>query len=127
MSKSNSRLWFLIFSSFVSTSAFADEFYPLMRGARAQAMGNAFTAVADDEEAIFYNPAGLAGIKNFSLNLANTNVEASTDLTGNLAKYSSAFSTPTISSVNTFMGKNLDARGQGVSSFVLPHFGVAFL
>ena len=32
-------------------------------GTRAQGMGNAFTAVADDNTAIFYNPAGIAQLK----------------------------------------------------------------
>lgn len=34
---------------------------------RAQSMGNAFTAVADDSSAIFYNPAGLTQIKGTEL------------------------------------------------------------
>lgn len=34
------------------------------QGARALAMGSAFTAIADDASAIFFNPAGLAQIRN---------------------------------------------------------------
>ena len=33
-------------------------------GARAAGMANAFTAVADDAYAVYYNPAGLAGLRN---------------------------------------------------------------
>ena len=36
-------------------------FYNFAFGAKARAMGNAFTAVADDLTASFWNPAGLAG------------------------------------------------------------------
>ncbi|MBU0580370.1 MAG: hypothetical protein KKA19_04255, partial [Candidatus Margulisbacteria bacterium] len=36
-------------------------------GARPLAMGNAFTGVADDINAVFYNPAGIASIDKFSL------------------------------------------------------------
>ncbi|MEK7745692.1 MAG: type IX secretion system membrane protein PorP/SprF, partial [Elusimicrobiota bacterium] len=35
-------------------------FVPLGAGARGPGMGNAFTAVADDAHAVYYNPAGLA-------------------------------------------------------------------
>ena len=35
-------------------------FYNFAYGAKARAMGNAFTAVADDLTAAFWNPAGLA-------------------------------------------------------------------
>ena len=38
-------------------------FYNFAYGAKAQAMGNAFTAVADDLTACFWNPAGLAAIR----------------------------------------------------------------
>ena len=38
-------------------------FYNFAYGAKAQAMGNAFTAVADDLTASFWNPAGLAAIR----------------------------------------------------------------
>ena len=44
---------------------------PLYTGARALAMGNAFTAVADDASAGFWNPAGLIqwqGVKLFGVN-----------------------------------------------------------
>jgi hypothetical protein len=38
-------------------------FLEIPAGARASAMGGAFTSVAEDVEAIFWNPAGLAGVK----------------------------------------------------------------
>jgi len=38
-------------------------FYNFAYGAKARAMGNAFTAVADDLTAAFWNPAGLAGLR----------------------------------------------------------------
>ena len=36
-------------------------------GARAQALGNSYVAVADDADAIFENPAGLGQLENKSL------------------------------------------------------------
>ena len=43
-------------------SVCAEEYPTLHRGVRPLGMGGAFTAVADDENALFYNPAGLSNI-----------------------------------------------------------------
>jgi hypothetical protein len=43
---------------------------------RAMGMGNAFTAVVDNEEALMYNPAALCRISGFNLNLINPTVGA---------------------------------------------------
>ena len=67
-------------TSFFSSQAFADTvsttIHHLYQSPRALGMGDAFTAVADDYTAIFYNPAGLArredGQVNLSLSLAGT-------------------------------------------------------
>jgi len=57
---------FLVFSN----SVFA-EFQYLARSPQAQLMGGAFTALADDEYAIFYNPASLARTQNAKLSILN--------------------------------------------------------
>ena len=53
----------------------AQEYPSLYRGVRPLAMGGAFTAVADDEHALFYNPAGLADISRLNLAIVNPLVE----------------------------------------------------
>jgi hypothetical protein len=88
-------------------------------------MGNAFTAVADDEEAVFYNPAGLAGINKFSLMLGSVSVDTSNELISNFSTYQKAISNYSISSLNTLIGKNLYARGTGLASFTVPGFELA--
>lgn len=45
-------------------------YYNFVYGAKALAMGNAFTAVADDLTATFWNPAGLAGLRSPELYLS---------------------------------------------------------
>jgi hypothetical protein len=52
--------------------------YPVMhRGVRPLGMGGAFTAVADDENALFYNPAGLSALKGLEMGILNPIVEVS--------------------------------------------------
>jgi hypothetical protein len=63
----------------LSTDLFAEAYPNFYRGVRALGMGNAFTAICDDENALFYNPAGLADISTLSLGVINPIVEASTN------------------------------------------------
>lgn len=60
-----------VFSSNLSAQFPFEEARPLYTGARALAIGNAFTAIADDATAGFWNPAGLTqwtGVKLFGSN-----------------------------------------------------------
>lgn len=50
-----------------TVSAFGGGFQVTAQGARAMGMGSAFTAVADDASAIYYNPAGLAFLRKSEL------------------------------------------------------------
>lgn len=50
-------------------------------GARAQALGGAFTAVADDHSALYYNPAGLGQIKKTQLYVSLTQMNWSDEAT----------------------------------------------
>ncbi|HPF36015.1 outer membrane protein transport protein [bacterium] len=54
---------------FAAGTALAGGFNIYEAGARATAMGGAFTATADDGSAIFYNPAGLAFLEGSALDL----------------------------------------------------------
>ncbi|MGM0453107.1 MAG: hypothetical protein ACQERN_08070, partial [Thermodesulfobacteriota bacterium] len=51
----------------------------LYDGIRPLGMGNAFTAVADDENAVFYNPAGLSMMSGFQLGVVNPLIEIADD------------------------------------------------
>jgi long-chain fatty acid transport protein len=55
-----------------SAPAFPSGFSIFTQGAKASGMGLAFTAVADDPSAIFYNPAGLGFQKHFSVQVGGT-------------------------------------------------------
>ena len=55
----------------------AKEYPTFFRGVRPLGMGGAFTAVADDENAIFYNPAGISKTQTFQIGLINPLIEVS--------------------------------------------------
>lgn len=98
----------------------------LYQGARAQAMGGAFVAVADDEQAIFMNPAGLAGIQKHRLSYIAGSLEVAQDVVGSLTSLSS-FGGGSGDSINALMGKDIYGRAQVAPSFVMPGFGVSIL
>lgn len=111
----------------VASLARADELYNLYRGARAQAMGNAFVAVADDEQALFYNPAGLAGLSGPTFHLLNMTIDANADMILNYAQYLNLLSSFSPSTLNSLIGQRLYARVTGMSGFTTRYFGVAFI
>lgn len=78
MDRSFSRI-FAVALSVVGLAATAkgDELTWTHYGLRPLAMGNAFVAVADDYNALFYNPAGLARLKEWDGEFLNPSVEVS--------------------------------------------------
>jgi hypothetical protein len=60
-----------------STPVVAKEFRWTHYGPRPLAMGNAFVSVADDYNALFYNPAGLARLKDWNGEFLNLSAEIS--------------------------------------------------
>ena len=67
----------------VSARAFPSGFQVMTQGARATGMGLAFTGIADDPSAIFYNPAGLGFQDHFSLMIGGEALgRAKADFTG---------------------------------------------
>jgi hypothetical protein len=51
----------------------------LYEGIRPLGMGNAFTALADDENAVFYNPAGLSKVSTVTVGLLNPKISVARD------------------------------------------------
>lgn len=80
------------FASFASVSfALFDD---LGMGARAPGMGNAFTAVADDLYAIYYNPAGLATLERSQLSASHALLHMGLSDGSNLGLSHLAFAKP---------------------------------
>ncbi len=75
MKKCVGIIYILIF--LFSWNIFAKELPYIYKGARPLGMGGAFTALSDDANALFYNPAGLANIKENRVSLINLEIEGS--------------------------------------------------
>ena len=70
------RAIFLFLLFFASSQGLSQADWTLF-GVRPLGMGNAFVAVADDFNALFYNPAGLARIKEWEMEIVNPRVDLS--------------------------------------------------
>ena len=75
MKKCVGLIYILIF--LFSWNIFAKELPYIYKGARPLGMGGAFTALSDDANALFYNPAGLANIKENRVSLITLEIEGS--------------------------------------------------
>ena len=63
----------MAFAQFSKRGTSGSQFLKIGVGARAQGMGGAFTAIANDASAIYWNPAGIARISNNEIIFAYTN------------------------------------------------------
>lgn len=119
----------IIFLSLVfvfTASAHAGVERELYRGIEPLAMGNAYIAIADDEHAIFYNPAGVAsytGMKLHYLALQTTVSEDAVNLTNTLKELKD----PKGSDLNRFMGQNIYGDATASAALTVPYFGIAAL
>ena len=65
----NSTALLFIGGLVLTQTAWGSAFFIGELGARAEGMGGAFTAVADDPSAIYFNPAGIAFVKGTQLQM----------------------------------------------------------
>lgn len=72
-------VFLLLGLAFVPLSAWSAPLPTFYQGVRPLGMGGAFTAVADDYNALVYNPAGLAYVDGFNMDLFNLGPEVSRD------------------------------------------------
>lgn len=68
------RKAFVILISFFVCNTNASELYESARNVRALGMGHAFTAVVNDDWALYYNPAALSQVKGYYISLLSLNV-----------------------------------------------------
>ena len=94
---------------------------------RSMAMGGTGVALADDEYALFNNPAGLAGQDTRRFKLIGVGLGASLDTYTELSTSLNTFKNFNISDLNQLMGKNIALRADMVPIVQLPHFAITYL
>ena len=122
MIRSLISIFTFVFATLVSAQAGVER--ELYRGIEPLAMGNAYVAIADDEHAIFYNPAGVAAYDGMELHYLALQVTGSEDAV-NLRNTLKDLKNPNGSDLNQFMGQNIYGDATASTSLIVPHFGIA--
>lgn len=124
-----SRAWAVSVALLAAGTSFAraDEFHPLYRGARPMAMGNAFVAFADGEDALFMNPAGMAMNERVTINYLIADITMSWDTVLTALEGLTAMSEISGDTINLVMGKNIHARAQITPNLLVPSFGIGLM
>lgn len=119
------KRWQLFCLLFLSSSSWAFDYPYTMRSPKALLMGDAYTAVNDDEYLIFYNPASLARHKNdltlhpFSGQMSGTNI------LNDLNKFSNMPGDPA-GVADVIMDYPIHAGAGFAPGFQLFNFGISF-
>ncbi len=97
-------------------------------GLRPLGMGNAYVAVADDFNAIFYNPAGLARLKTWDMEFLNPYFVGSSNISGLVSdaqdNLKSGSTNDTLDLIDKHTGENFGVGFGLTPHFILPGFGV---
>ena len=112
---------------FGSQTAIAEPLRTLIRQPRTMAMGGAGVGLADDEYALFQNPAGLAGSDHRRFKLLGLGVEASWDTYEVFGTSIDALRNFTTDDLNMLMGKNIAMRAGATPMIQLPGFELAYV
>jgi hypothetical protein len=92
---------------------------------RALGMGNAFTAVAEEGDALFYNPGSLCQVSGFHWTMmdpyAGVNGPQALDVVNSMTQSGSSF----VDKFNNLFGKSIWVGAGAKTSFVLPCMGIA--
>jgi hypothetical protein len=99
----------------------------LVRQARSKAMGGIGVGMADDDYAMFNNPAGLAGQELSGWRPLSLQIEGTLDDYLYVAEISDVTSGFTLDKLNALMGKDIGGRSSAMTLFMLPHFHLAYI
>ena len=117
------KKWFLYFFLF-SISSHGAEFHEYGQSIRALGMGGAYTAVVNNADALYYNPAALNRVKGFNLTLLNVALGINDQETfTNLADIGTLDSPDDYESL---YGQDIWVGVGAKAGFAVPNFGVGF-
>jgi hypothetical protein len=112
---------------FCTSTANAALYQQIVRQPRMMAMGGAGVALADDEYALFQNPAGLAGSKERRFKILGLGAEISMDALQTFGSTFSALGKFKTSDLNTLMGKDIAVRLGVVPMIKLNGFAISYI
>jgi hypothetical protein len=119
-------LLLLLISVSAFPSAQAKELSDLFQSPEVQAMGGAATANVEGADAIYLNPAAMAGNSAFSLQVPIA-VQGSSDLITAESQTLAAYHNLDSNSLNTLVGRDIYVRSEMAPSLLVPNFGISFL
>lgn len=107
--------------------SFAQALSETWMSVRAMGMGNAYTAVVDDSDSLFYNPAGLARISGFHWTVFDVHAGINGIETVNeIQKLTTATSDNLAENIKSLYGKQIWLGGGGKSVLTLPGFAAGY-
>lgn len=124
------KFLFVVFFLVVYSASYAADISRHFTGIRPLGMGGAFTAVANDENALFYNPAGLDRVEKFSFALINPYAQVGENGLDAFEDFSDADMDKTSEVADVLrkhMGKNINLKVAAMPYFVKHRFGLSLL
>jgi hypothetical protein len=110
----------------LSRPVFATEFFEVHTNARALGLGGAYSALVDDAESLWYNPAGIARNGGLYWTIADPKVGAS-DIANAYTAFTELQDPATFANaLNGLYGEPVWLGGSAKSSFIMPYFAVAY-
>ena len=115
---------FFVFILFYTLKGFAGNVFDLNYSIRAASMGGAYTAVVDNADALFYNPASLARIDGVAWTILDANFGASNPSGAQALMQFIQGGSP--SDLANFYGQPIWLGGHAKTSVSTPYFGFAY-